>query len=447
MSKGSLLLWSLVQVQVCIVQLCVISSWQLTAGQAAGGEFLCRQDPIGRPPRLMSKHGREELHGHSSDWIFDEELADEGYTSDGGGVPVVEEEEGWLPDDDGGGGAKGSSSGSGGGGGGDVECPECGKFFKNDKSMFGHLRSHPNRGYKGATPPVNKLKLSPEPETAAASPSSPSPSGGTHQPCARRDRPLTPFELVCTYALLTLPYPENSQPTQQVPPPPPVQPPSFCQSETNVGVVEQGVGTSDMAAAEAHADQYGGSIVKIPKKRRNMLKEIREAHRKKAKQTKLVPPPPPKEKGPYICKHCYAEFSTHQALGGHMAGHHRDKKVQTLNDASSSRAHQGMAGQSQDWKLQVKGGGDDDDGWGDSGLSLQRGLLSEQLSMASNVPRQSGQAWGGQMIEMRRQHSGRRSGGLTLAAPAPAPTPTQADDRGGRRLWNIDLNAEATEQE
>ncbi|XP_066346794.1 uncharacterized protein [Miscanthus floridulus] len=438
MSKGSLLLCSLVLAQVCIVQLCLISSWQLTAGQA-GGKFLCHQDPIGRPPRLMSNHGREQLHGHSSDWIFDEELADEGYASDGGGVPS-EEEEGWLSDDDGGGGAKGSSSVSGGG---DVECPECGKFFKNDKSMFGHLRSHPNRGYKGATPPVNKLKLSPE--TAAASPSSPSPSRGTHQPSARRDRPLTPFELVCTYAMLTLPYPENSQSTQQVPPP--LAPPSFCERETNVGVIEQGVGTSNMTAAEAHADQYGGSIVKIPKKRRNMLKEISEADRKKTKQTKLVPPPPPKEKGPYICKYCYAEFSTHQALGGHMAGHHRDKKVQTLNDASStahqsSRAHQGMAAQSQDGKLQVKGGGDDDDGWRDSGLSLRRGL-----SMASNVPRQSGQASGGQMIKMRQQHSGRRSDGLTLAAPAPAQTPTQADDRGGRRLLNIDLNAEATEQE
>jgi len=193
-----------------------------------------------------------------------------------------------------------------------------------------------------------------------------------------------------------------------------------------------------MTAAEAHADQYGGSIVKIPKKRRNMLKEISEADRKK---TKLVPPPPPKEKGPYICKYCYAEFSTHQALAGHMAGHHRDKKVQTLNDASS-RAHQGMAAQSQDGKLQVKGGGDDDDGWRDSGLSLGRGL-----SMASNVPRQSGQASGGQMIKMRQQHSGRRSDGLTLAAPALAQTPTKADDRGGRRLLNIDLNAEATEQE
>jgi len=250
--------------------------------------------------------------------------------------------------------------------------------------------------------------------------------------------------------MLTLPYPENSQPTQQVPPP--LAPPSFCESETNVGVIEQGVGTSNMTAAEAHADQYGGSIVKIPKKRRNMLKEISEADRKKTKQTKLVPPPPPKEKGPYICKYCYAEFSTHQALGGHMAGHHRDKKVHTLNDASStahqsSRAHQGMAAQSQDGKLQVKGGGDDDDSWRDSGLSLRRGLLSEQLSMASNVPRQSRQASWGQMIKMRQQHSGRRSDGLTLAAPALAQTPTKADDRGGRRLLNIDLNAEATEQE
>lgn len=63
-----------------------------------------------------------------------------------GGEAAVEEEEGLLhPDGEDSCGTKDSS-----GIGGDVECPECGKFFKNDKSLFGHLQSHPNRGYKGA---------------------------------------------------------------------------------------------------------------------------------------------------------------------------------------------------------------------------------------------------------------------------------------------------------
>ncbi|KAL6650879.1 hypothetical protein ACP70R_009804 [Stipagrostis hirtigluma subsp. patula] len=49
----------------------------------------------------------------------------------------------------------GKAAGGGGGGGGrDLTCPECGKAFLSDKAMYGHLRSHPERGYKGATRPT-----------------------------------------------------------------------------------------------------------------------------------------------------------------------------------------------------------------------------------------------------------------------------------------------------
>ena len=111
----------------------------------------------------MSMHGRDEFDGHSADYsIFDDEGADAGDEYgriDGGGGAGDEEEEGSLPPDGSGGSGRAKDS-SGSGGGNVVECPECGKFFKNHKSMFGHLRSHPNKGYKGATPPVSKLKLS-----------------------------------------------------------------------------------------------------------------------------------------------------------------------------------------------------------------------------------------------------------------------------------------------
>jgi hypothetical protein len=36
----------------------------------------------------------------------------------------------------------------------DLTCPECGKTFLSDKAMYGHLRSHPERGYKGAIRPA-----------------------------------------------------------------------------------------------------------------------------------------------------------------------------------------------------------------------------------------------------------------------------------------------------
>ncbi|KAF2926435.1 hypothetical protein DAI22_06g127500 [Oryza sativa Japonica Group] len=54
------------------------------------------------------------------------------------------------------------------------------------------------------------------------------------------------------------------------------------------------------------------------KKGKRKLKEPREEERKVKKE---------KKRHPYMCKHCNEEFSTHQALGGHMAGHHKEKRI------------------------------------------------------------------------------------------------------------------------
>ncbi|KAG2571344.1 hypothetical protein PVAP13_7KG008700 [Panicum virgatum] len=440
MSKGGLLLCSVLLLQVCIALLPLISGSHLT-GVRIGGDPLCCQDPI-RRARFMSSHGRGELDSHSADSIFD----DEEYASIDGGVRVGdEEEEGSLrpPDDGGSGGDKHSS-----GGGGVVECSECGKFFKNDKSMFGHLRSHPNRGYKGATPPVSKLmKLPPDTATGAATSSSSSSLPGTDRPPARRSGRyprLTPLEILCAYAILALRYRGNSQGRQPLPPP------SFEKlGATGAQGGAGGSATGNAAAAELKSNagaeagnqlgnrhEHGDFSVKIPKKRRNrnMPKEVvSEARRKKAKLA-----PIPKEKRPYHCKHCGAEFDTNQALGGHVAGHHREKKVLPRLKGSS-----GVAAGSQNGKRKVE---DDDDDDKDLSRPRER-LVSVEISMAQDVPSwQSGHQAAGREV---RQHSERRNDGPAPAvavAVAATPTPAWADGGGGSRLWNIDLN-EAPEQE
>ena len=47
-----------------------------------------------------------------------------------------------------------------GGGGRDLICPECGKAFLSQKAMYGHLRAHPQRGYKGASRPATPVASS-----------------------------------------------------------------------------------------------------------------------------------------------------------------------------------------------------------------------------------------------------------------------------------------------
>ncbi|XP_062208928.1 uncharacterized protein LOC133910603 [Phragmites australis] len=450
MSKGSLLC-ALVLLQACfVVRSSLIASSRLTGGQI-GDNFLC-QDPI-RGSRLMPSRGRDEFDGAEADPISDGELSGDEYASDDGGVFVEgdeadAEEEELLPlgaDD---GGAKDKSSGEKGSGG-DVECPECGKLFKNDKSMFGHLRSHPNRGYKGATPPVKKLKLKLSPDSDAASPAPTSP--GSDRPVTRysqRDPQLTAFEMLCACVMLTLRY-RDRQEIQQAPPP--VSERKFNAMEQAEGVSERkldaieqdgggigGPGTSNAAAGVKSnnagpqadnavlCDEHGGTVAIVPKKRRSMPKQVSEAHKK----VKLVTATKEKQKRPYICKHCKAEFPTYQALGGHMAGHQREKRVPALKEKET---RQGMVAQGQNGK-QAKGG---DEPWRD-GLSLSsRRLQAEELSMALNVERQSGQASGGHM----RQHVGRRNDGSSSMAPLP----TADGDR--RRLLNIGLNVEAPEQE
>ncbi|CAN6248158.1 unnamed protein product [Urochloa humidicola] len=447
MSKGSLFCSLLLLVSIAQLLPLISSSSQVTGGHQIGDnddDLILRQDPIRRAP-LMSSHDRDELaDGHSADSISDEYASIDGAVLvAGGGDAGDEEEEGILHGDSGG---TNSTKGSYGSGGGDVECPECGKFFRNDKSMFGHLRSHPNRGYKGAIPPVKKLKLSPDMPAASSSCSL---SGIDRTPSGQdriRDPQLSPIEILCAYVLLTLKYRGSSSTTQTQEVPRPPSSSSFAKLDA-IGQAEGGSGGSIAvvarnAAAEfkcdagteasnqlGNCDEHGYPVVKIPKKRRNMPKEVREAHRKKMKFAM-----PPKEKRPYACKHCKAEFPTNQALGGHVAGHHRDKKVPRLIDPS------GMAAESLNGKQQQVEGGDDDDK-----ESLRKGLLSKQFSVPLDVSWQSGnRASGGQM----RQHYGRRNDGLSPPVTAPPNTvPARTDDGDARRLWDIDLNVEAPEQE
>uniref|UniRef100_A0A453REH2 C2H2-type domain-containing protein n=1 Tax=Aegilops tauschii subsp. strangulata TaxID=200361 RepID=A0A453REH2_AEGTS len=105
----------------------------------------------------------------------------------------------------------------------DVQCPECGKLFRNDKSMFGHLRSHPNRGYKkgsghiksrpskGYKPPARPKplpsrngKLSPLPIRNGELSSPPANDSTRVARYSQRDPELSRFEVMMAYVMLTL---------------------------------------------------------------------------------------------------------------------------------------------------------------------------------------------------------------------------------------------------
>ncbi|KAG8076137.1 hypothetical protein GUJ93_ZPchr0006g45292 [Zizania palustris] len=251
-----------------------------------------------------------------------------------------------------------------------VECQVCGKRFKNDKSLFGHLRSHPNRGYRGAKTPHRNLNprspsSTPSSSRVAMPPSSqqqietrtpPSSSSRMAMPPSSQqqietstppsfsrmvgdsdfstvqDVNSTVYEKLAACAMLTLRYQHSGRQPSQSPSP---SPSPWCGKRKH-GSTEQaapgaaGEGgelvTSSIIRAGTDEDGSGSAAWEAQRKGKKKLKECREAERKEKDETGR------KEKRPYMCKQCNVEFSTHQALGGHMAGHYKDKKNLILNE-------------------------------------------------------------------------------------------------------------------
>ncbi|XBH99209.1 hypothetical protein VPH35_128595 [Triticum aestivum] len=195
--------------------------------------------------------------------------------------------------------------------------------------------------------------------------------------------------------------------------------------------------------------------VEVPRKKgRKKSKESTEARRKeKVPSASTV-------KRSYTCKQCKAEFPTHQALGGHMAAHNKDKRIQAQNEQAAAtweahqnqidrslnrlvtssmkpawEAHQSQKGQNPN-RQETKGGGEEPRQGGGMFMST-RELLMERYTKLFNQGWLSRQEAGG---SSKRQHTENKDGGSPSIAPPLA-------DGGRRRPFDIDLNAVAPEKE
>nr|XP_051202332.1 zinc finger protein ZAT4-like [Lolium perenne] len=464
---------------LCVVSILVVlqavltGEHRLAVAAQIGDEFL-HPDPIrGRGSGLMLSHVHDELISSSvaapafarekdavidgEEFSIDEYAGDEENEEVGDGQHTpepdrsVDEEEVVEGEDDSllspqEGDIESSSNPEehGSSGGGDVECPECGKHFRSNKSMFGHLRSHPGRGYKGATPPPMKPKR-------RATPSQ-SPSVHDHdRPVARysqRDPNLNAFEMLVAYIMLTLKHRDSRivhDQSVKVKREPADVPPEeegsvmsragdsaalgdkndISAAEMALADAELRSGDSSSAAEMARDDQQvlrsEQVVIETPAKRVSM-KRSKEAHRKE-KDVRSEG----KSRRPYICKHCQAVFPTHQALGGHMAAHNKDRRVQAQNEqaaVAAVEAHHLVSLNRQ--------GSEEQRGQGGLAAST-RELLMERYTRMFNQGWQTRQETGG----YRRQHTEREDGN-TL------PPVTDGDQL---RLFGIDLNVQAPQQE
>ncbi|XP_074569342.1 zinc finger protein ZAT3-like [Curcuma longa] len=149
-----------------------------------------------------------------------------------------------------------------------LTCPECGKTFPSEKSMYGHLRSHPERDYRGINRQAPAAKKNPKPRAKTRS------DRATNSPNSNDD--IDP-EVVA--ALLLLSDPERL-----------LDPPRS--------------GFDDRNALDLDGSYHPESIRRKVDSSGNRI---------------------------YRCDTCFKVFSSHQALGGHVASHNKNKIVATAS--------------------------------------------------------------------------------------------------------------------
>uniref|UniRef100_A0A0D3GFR1 C2H2-type domain-containing protein n=1 Tax=Oryza barthii TaxID=65489 RepID=A0A0D3GFR1_9ORYZ len=186
--------------------------------------------------------------------------------------------------------------------------------------VFVYLQDPSLIGYKGATPPLKMSSTpsssspvipagSPPPQPPPSSSSSLRPVGDSNSSMPTPGISLTTYEKLAACVMLTLRRRYDRDQRQLQAPPKLERAGAGDQLATNM--VEGAEGSSRAIVRDEHE-------ARRRKKGKRKLKEPREEERKVKKE---------KKRHPYMCKHCNEEFSTHQALGGHMAGHHKEKRI------------------------------------------------------------------------------------------------------------------------
>ncbi|XP_020083375.1 zinc finger protein ZAT3-like [Ananas comosus] len=217
-------------------------------------------------------------------------------------------------------------------------CVECGRTFPSVKAMHGHLRSHPNRGYKGAVPPPNMAKKQLVQPSSTSAPQVEIPA--SKRPVRPRRDPNriidpTTEAINAAFMLVYLSIETSKQSAS-----PSHENETYRSPKRKRESIEDDfrvIHDKEETANEGSEgdDHFGGHQIDcdydgeyIEESHLQPLSNLIEKRKKKAK----------KSAGSYPCGVCNKIFPTHQALGGHMASHNKGKNIMdeafTANEAN-----------------------------------------------------------------------------------------------------------------
>ncbi|XP_065007289.1 zinc finger protein ZAT1-like [Musa acuminata AAA Group] len=192
------------------------------------------------------------------------------------------------------------------GGSGIPTCPECGKTFASDKALFGHLRCHPERDYRGANPPPGSRK---QPKPDAGPSAARDLPAKKWQTTARRGRQGTASggddaEDLLEAAAMTIFRMAHAE----------------HRGRAAITAEEEGNQTKQLQLTQScHNDD------ELPPRVQNINSgdDLTSSYRR-TKKTKVESATSDHGRR-YACSVCSKTFSSHQALGGHIASHNKNK--------------------------------------------------------------------------------------------------------------------------